>query len=188
MSPAVSFKDWNASAVSGDIIVALKREDFWDFYFSHYPRTPVILNYSSAHVETHNGTVCLTWTIHDSMVEQGNSAVQSVPTLYLDVPGLVPKRVELTDDRGIQVSYVTHSYSGNVPTFLEEHAGGTERPLDHIINATALVTIKVFAETTDDLGNKSGVTSLRILSPREVYGYTILFENSEAIVVEKNSS
>ena len=100
---------------------------------------------------------------------------------------MVPTRVELTDERGIQVSYVRHGYSGSMLTFFEESEGGTERPLSRIINATALVTIRVFAETTENPGNTSGVIGLRILSPREVSGYVILFENSEAIVVEKTT-
>jgi hypothetical protein len=189
MRSAVSLDDWNASAASGDIIVSLRREDFWNFYFSHHPQTAFTLNYSSAHVEIHNETVCLSWTIYDNMIEQGSSAMHSVPTLYLDVHGLMPRRVELTDSRGTQVSYVRHSYSGSVLTFLEEPEGGTERPLGRIINATALATIRIFAAATaNDLGNTSGVIALTVLSPREVYGYTILFENSATIVVQKNSN
>jgi hypothetical protein len=181
--PAVTFDRWNKSSVDGDVIVSLHSEDFWDFYFSHRQATTVVLNYSTAHVRTNATGVFLEWDVSPDMVSyRAESATLTAPMFQVNLNGLMPQTLELTDNTGVRTTFIQHGFSNNALTFIPELKGS-----DDMINATALVKVTIMASLSEKVAGANRVTALRILSPRKLFGYTVLFENEETIVVEKTS-
>jgi len=189
MKPPISFDEWNKSSSDGDIIASLQGKDFWGFYLPRMQPNVLVLNSSLADTKTNRGNIYLDWDISDDLKQKSftNSNILSVPMFKVDLPGLSPKSVELTDGKGEQVRYVIRSYSDNLVTFGAESNDITRHPEERIINVTALIKIRIVVEKTETVKDTRDMITLRLVGPRRLVGFTILFENDETIVVKKNN-